>query len=168
MEGLLTTEARRSTPDRDVLIAQLSDHGPILLAAARVVTLDDEEARDIVQTTFEIALRQIGSLRDPTSLRSWLLRIEMREAFRVVRRLRRRRSREHAAALASEPDADAGVSLQVRAALETLPRRTRAAVVLHHLVGLSVRETAAALGVSDNTIKTQLKAGLERLRKEMS
>jgi DNA-directed RNA polymerase specialized sigma24 family protein len=30
-----------------------------------------------------------------------------------------------------------------------------------------VRETAAVLGVSENTIKTQLKTGLARLREEL-
>ena len=45
-----------------------------------------------------------------------------------------------------------------------LPPRTRAAVALHYLAGLSVRETAEALGVSENTIKSQVKTGLVRLR----
>ena len=48
-----------------------------------------------------------------------------------------------------------------------MPRRVRAAIALHYLEGYSVRETAAALGVSENTIKTQLKTGLSRLREEL-
>jgi RNA polymerase sigma-70 factor (ECF subfamily) len=43
----------------------------------------------------------------------------------------------------------------------------RAAITLHYLEGYSVHETAAVLRVSDNTIKTQLKTGLARLRKEL-
>ena len=75
---------------RDALVDELYAHGPVLLAAARVITLDDDEAQDLVQTTFEIALRHLGELRDPRALRAWLLRVQTREAFRVVRRLRRR------------------------------------------------------------------------------
>jgi DNA-directed RNA polymerase specialized sigma24 family protein len=59
---------------------------------------------------------------------------------------------------------DLAERIDVREALRALPQRTRAAVALHHLAGLSVRETADALGVSENTIKTQLKSGLETLR----
>ena len=59
---------------------------------------------------------------------------------------------------------DATDAIAVRRALSSLPRRMRAAVVLHHMAGLSVTETAAALGVSENTVKSQLKTGLARLR----
>lgn len=136
----------------------------MLLAAARVITLDDDEAKDLVQTTFEIALRRIDTLREPTALRAWLLRIETREAFRVVRRLRRVvRLDAHVRELAT-PDTAVGQRAEIEEALLTLPARTRAAVALHYLAGLSVRETADALGVSENTIKSQLKAGLVRLR----
>lgn len=73
----------------EVSVDALVAHGPVLLAAVRVITLDDDEAADIVQATFEIALHRLHTLRDPAALRAWLLRIATREAFRVVRRLRR-------------------------------------------------------------------------------
>jgi RNA polymerase sigma-70 factor (ECF subfamily) len=149
---------------RESALAALHEHGPMLLAAARVITLDDDEAKDLVQTTFEIALRKGDTLREPAALRAWLLRIETREAFRVVRRLRRVvRLDGHVTELAS-PGSDLAARADMRQALMTLPVRTRAAVALHHLAGLSVRETADALGVTENTIKSQLKSGLARLR----
>ena len=149
---------------REAAIEALQEHGPMLLATARLITLDDDEAQDLVQATFEIAIRRIDTLREPTALRGWLMRIETREAFRVVRRMRQVvRLEGHVRELAS-PEAGIGQRNEIREALLTLPVRTRAAVALHYLVGLSVRETADALGVSENTIKSQLKAGLLRLR----
>lgn len=149
---------------RESATEALHEHGPMLLATARVITLDDDEAKDLVQTTFEIALRKMDTLRDPAALRAWLIRIETREAFRVVRRLRRVvRLDAHARELAS-PGTDLAGRADMRQALAMLPARTRAAVALHHLAGLSVRQTAEALGVTENTIKSQLKTGLARLR----
>jgi len=149
---------------RELAIEALNEHGPTLLAAARVITLDDDEAKDLVQTTFEIALRRIDTLREPSALLAWLLRIETREAFLVVRRLRRVvRLDGHVRELVS-PGTDLAAGADMRQALMALPARTRAAVALHHLAGLSVRETADALGVTENTIKSQLKTGLARLR----
>ena len=149
----------------------LQAHAPLLLAAARAITLNEAEAQDLVQTTFEIALRHRDQLRSPEALRAWLLRIQSREAFRLVRRLRRLvpLSPGVAEVLVAGPDlaAAADEGMVVRRALATLPRRMRAAVVLHHLVGLSVAETSEALGVSENTTKTQVRVGLARLRKEL-
>ena len=141
----------------------LEREAPVLLAAARAMTLDDAEAEDLVQATFELALRHRSSLREPAALRGWLLAIQTREAFRLIRRLRRFvRFDPSVTEIAARDPADESVS--VRDALRTLSPRVRAAVVLHHMAGLPVAEVAAALGVSPNTVKTQLKVGLARLR----
>lgn len=152
---------------RDALVDELYAHGPVLLAAARVITLDDDEAQDLVQTTFEIALRHLGELRDPRALRAWLLRVQTREAFRVVRRLRRLVSLDGRVHEMPMVGTDAAQRIDVRDGLGRLPRRIRAAIALHYLAGLSVPETARALGVSENTVKSQLKTGLARLRKDL-
>jgi len=100
----------------------LSEHGPVLLAAARLITLNEAEAQDVVQVTFEIALRRGHTLRDPESLRAWLLVIEAREAVRRVRSMRRFLSfGPHVHDLASsEPGHDQ--SLALRDGLRALPR----------------------------------------------
>jgi RNA polymerase sigma factor (sigma-70 family) len=147
--------------------AALQAHGPLLLAAARAITLNEAEAQDLVQTTFEIALRHADDLRDPGALRAWLLRIQAREAFRLVRRLRRFVPAGGRVVEVAVQAADATDAVAVRRALGGLPRKMRAAVVLHHMAGLSVTETATALGVSENTVKSQLKTGLARLREAL-
>jgi RNA polymerase sigma factor (sigma-70 family) len=152
---------------REIAFEALQEHGPMLLAAARVITLDDDEAQDLVQTTFEIALRRMKMLRDPMALRAWLLRIETREALRVVRRLRRLVRLEGHVHELHAPGTDLAQRADMRQALVRLPIRIRAAVALHHLAGLSVRETAEALGVSENTIKSELRTGLARLREAL-
>lgn len=53
-------------------------------------------------------------------------------------------------------------------ALAVLPARMRAALVLHYYADLSVDEAAHALGTSRNTVKSQLREGLRRLRRELA
>ena len=55
----------------------------------------------------------------------------------------------------------------LRAALSKLSTRMRAAVVLHYLADLPVSDVARAMGISENTTKGHLKAGLARLREEL-
>jgi RNA polymerase sigma factor (sigma-70 family) len=146
---------------------ELAEHGALLLATARLITLDDAEAQDVVQATFEIALKRGHTLRDRGLLRAWLLTIATRQALRHVKRRRLFRSWvplvHDVAAVGPERDE----LMVLRTALRGLPPRVRAAIALHYLEGYSVRETAEAMGVSENTIKTQLKNGLARLRREL-
>jgi RNA polymerase sigma-70 factor, ECF subfamily len=147
--------------------AALEGQAPILLASARALLRNDADARDLVQTTLEIAARRLGELRDPSALRSWLLAIQVREAFRLRRRIARFiRLSPAVEELQASPGPDSDV-IALRAALPKLPPRARAAVVLHYLGGLSVAEVAAAMGISVNTTKGHLKAGLARLREEL-
>jgi RNA polymerase sigma-70 factor (sigma-E family) len=53
---------------------------------------------------------------------------------------------------------------ELRRALSTLPRRQRAVVVLRYYQDLSEIETAAVLGCSPGTVKSQAARGLSRLR----
>ena len=51
--------------------------------------------------------------------------------------------------------------------LDALPYKLREAVALRHVLGLSERETADALGVRPGTVKSRVSRGLERLRESM-
>jgi RNA polymerase sigma factor (sigma-70 family) len=53
---------------------------------------------------------------------------------------------------------------ELQVALQSLPARQRAAIVLRFLEGLSQRETAAALGCSDGTVKSQTSRALIKLK----
>ncbi len=59
---------------------------------------------------------------------------------------------------------DVDLALVVRRSLARLTTAQRAVVVLRHFDDLSERETAAALGVSVGTVKSQNAAALARLR----
>jgi RNA polymerase sigma-70 factor (ECF subfamily) len=147
--------------------AALEGQTPVLLASARALLRNEADARDLVQTTLEIASRRIGELRDPLALRPWLLAIQVREAFRLRRRLARFIHLAPAVLdIQGSPGPDSDM-IALRAALPKLPPRARAAVVLHYLGGLSVAEVARAMDISENTTKGHLNVGLVRLREEL-
>ncbi|NUR99080.1 MAG: SigE family RNA polymerase sigma factor [Kribbellaceae bacterium] len=58
---------------------------------------------------------------------------------------------------------DVAAVLDVRAALDRLPFRKRACVVLRHAFDLSEKDTAAALGISVGTVKSQTSKGMAEL-----
>lgn len=54
--------------------------------------------------------------------------------------------------------------LRIRAALDAVPPRQRAAVILRHYLGLSLEDTAGVLGCNVGTAKSQTSRGLAKLR----
>jgi len=115
--------------------------------------------------TMVSAWKRIGSLREPASLRPWLLRIATRHALS-----RRRSARPQQELLATLDPSSPGPDperIALRDALDRLPARMRAALSLHYYAGLTVEETSTALGISSNTVKYHLKTGLGRLREAL-
>ncbi|MFI8455404.1 SigE family RNA polymerase sigma factor [Kitasatospora sp. NPDC101447] len=62
---------------------------------------------------------------------------------------------------------DVAAVLDVRAALARLPFRKRACVVLRHAFDLSEKDTAAALGTSVGTVKSQTSKGMAELERAL-
>ena len=167
MGSLTASLARDLRGKRPEAIGQLLDaFGRELMGVAFLIVRDRGDAEEIVMDTLITAWRRAGDLRDDDALHAWLLRIATRHA------LSRRRRRRHAttplelakplaAASSGEPSSD---RLFMAEALEALPPRMRAAIALHHYVGLSVPQVAAAMDCSQNTVKSNLRDGMARLR----
>ena len=142
----------------------LDEYGRLLQGVAFHILRSHADAEEIVIDTMVTAWQRIGSLRDPGALRPWLLRIAVRHA--LARRRRKTVSSTPlldggSVAIVGEADSE---RLALADALDGLPPRMRACLSLHYHAGLTVAETADVLGISPNTVKFHLKAGLDRLR----
>jgi RNA polymerase sigma factor (sigma-70 family) len=164
MANLVDSTGADEAYARRELVEAVQREAPFLLAVARLLVPRASDAEDLVQETLERGVRMIGQLRDPAALRPWLVTIETREALRLRRQLRSFVTLSRPVVEIAQPGHDEDDRLAVRAALAQLSPRVRAVVVLHHMAGLSVGEVADALGTSENTVKTQLRIGLARLR----
>ena len=141
------------------------------LAAAIV---DAEAARDVTQETFLAAWSQLARLRRPDSFPGWLRRIcvnQCRNWLRTTRRRPRGPSLDEDPERARRvPDATPDFRGAVEArlvlapAFERLSADQRTVLGLHYSMGLSLSETAEAMGVSVGTAKSRLSAGLRVLR----
>jgi RNA polymerase sigma factor (sigma-70 family) len=150
-------------------------HSDIAQRTAYLITGSAAEAQDAAQDAFVAAWRAIPRFRAGDPLRPWLLRIVSNTARNRRRASGRRqgaelrladRSRSGGEAAASpEGSAEAAEGrARLLAALGALADRDREVVVLRHVVGLSVGETAAVLGCREGTVKSRLARALRRLR----
>lgn len=147
--------------------------GPVYRVCLRVLG-SVADAEDVAQESFVTAFRSLASYRGDGPLQAWLVRIATRQAFR--RRSRRRPTddldtvRERPTVATADPlhAALAGERRQaVRAAVAALNEPYREVVALRYFGELSLEEVAAATGRPLNTIKTQLRRGLQRLATRM-
>jgi len=137
---------------------------------------DREEARDIAQDTFVKALEGMGRFRERMPFRPWLYRIATNASIDHLRSARRNRQvalessaggddapvarvirMEPRASLRDGPE-QAAIDNELREvvhrAIDELPEKYKAVVVLHHMEGLSYTEVGKVLGVPGNTAKT--------------
>lgn len=145
--------------------------GPILRYATRLLG-DQTEAEDVAQETFLRLWQRAGAWEPRAKLSTWLHRIAHNLC---VDRLRQRRG-EDPAALERESTGDRPsgllrrkqVSAEVQAALNELPERQRAAVVLTHYQGMSNPEAAEVLEIGVDALESLLARGRRTLREQLA
>jgi RNA polymerase sigma-70 factor (sigma-E family) len=139
--------------------------GPVLLRAAYALTGDEHAAHDLVQGALAKAFTRWRHIR--TGPEQYVRRIIYNSHVSAWRRVRRREI--SVADPPERPAADAvdtstALRLALRDALQTLPPRQRAIVVLRFLEDMSVEETARILGCRVGTVGSQTTRALAKLR----
>ncbi|MEV6285078.1 SigE family RNA polymerase sigma factor [Kribbella sp. NPDC051770] len=145
----------------------VSDRYGALLSAAYALTRDRGLAEDLVQTTLAKCWRTWDTIYgdDPYAYVRQVLVNTCRAHWRVKKGKLEFPTEELPArpVLVDQYDRIERDEVLV-AALERLPGRMRAVVVLRYLVDLSEAETAAEVGCAVGTIKSQTSRALARLR----
>jgi RNA polymerase sigma-70 factor (ECF subfamily) len=151
--------------DAKALEQLMRTHNRRLFRVARSILGNDAEAEDALQEGYIRAYRKMASFRGQASLSTWLTRIVVNQA------LEGRRRRRHApeidgdieeiadtAEIGETPESLAMRS-QLRSLIETsidgLPETYRTVFIMRAVEGLSVEETADALGISEANTKTR-------------
>jgi RNA polymerase sigma-70 factor (ECF subfamily) len=151
-----------------------------------------EDAEDVTQETFLTALEHLDELRDEERFGAWLVQIATRHAFRVLEQ-RQRASLVSLETMTNEmADEDDGKPIShpefiadwrenpeellmraetrqlIEQALNELPEKYRLVFLLRDVEGLSVKETAEALGISEANVKVRLLRARLQLREKLT
>ncbi len=145
-----------------------------LFTLAVRLTGNEEDARDVVQDAYLRAWKGIGKFRGDAALSTWLYRITANCASTHLSRRRRTRTEpllpgfEPADARhEAQPEAMAETSLdlaEIARAVDDLPPKLRAVVVLRDVYGLPHEAIAEELGISLSAAKVRLHRARKRLR----
>jgi RNA polymerase sigma-70 factor (ECF subfamily) len=125
-----------------------------------------EAASDAVQDAF-VQLhrhwRRVSAYEEPVA---WLQRVATNRVANQRRGSHRQANlvEKLAGSIDAADEVDRAAKLDLLAAIAALPERQRLVVGLHHLTGMKVAEVAAALDVSEGTVKSQLHDARTNLR----
>ena len=169
MGGLaLADESVESTSDSR-LPGLFDAHHQRLYRLARRLVPSADDARDLVQETFLRVVRTSATIpAGHASEEAWLVRI----LVNLCRDQWRRRASRHRLMSQYSPGAMHVVASgetaliarrSVWQALETLPPRRRAAIVLYELEGVGIPQIATLLGISSVTVRWHLSLGRREL-----
>jgi RNA polymerase sigma-70 factor (sigma-E family) len=149
---------------------QLSDYitarWPALVRYATVVCGDPADGEELAQAALVRLTARWWLLRDRGNIDAYVRRSIVHGHLNLRQRLRNREERVASTPQPAVPDSTDQVSrgLDIRRALSALPPRQRAVLALRYLDDLSEAQTAAVLGCSVGTVKSQASKALATLR----
>jgi RNA polymerase sigma factor (sigma-70 family) len=171
--------ARVAAGEADAFAAVVEAHQERLLRLCERLLGDAEEARDAAQEVFLKTFRKAAELRPQGQLYTWLYRIAVNHCLNKLRRRRLVRFLRFEAE-PEEPDAptfdppDAGPDpateldarqrwRATRNAIAKLPDNQRTVLILARFEGLSYRQIAEVLGITEGAVESRLFRAMRRI-----
>lgn len=181
IESELSTESEQTLllglrDGEDSAFAEMVEKfGGRMLAVARRILCDEEDARDCVQDALILAARKIHEFEGRSKLATWLHRIVVNASLSQLRKRARRAEepieplmpnfdmmgcrieRPEASYLSLDEIIDkTSAHVAVRAAIDELPETYRLVLLLRDIEEFSVQETADLLELTSGAVKTRL------------
>jgi RNA polymerase sigma factor (sigma-70 family) len=166
-------ERYASGRDEGAFAALVSRYGRLVRSVCWRVLRHEQDADDAFQATFLVFASKAGSIRENTSVGSWLYGVAFRTAMNA-KRVRTRQAREERSA---GRRADAGpmsetalreIQFILDDEVSRLPEKYRAAFVLCCLEGKGRAEAAAQLGWKEGTVSGRLARARVELQRRLT
>ena len=171
--------------DREAIAQMVEEYSPSIYRMALRMLGNEQDAEDILQESFMKAIRALCNFEERSSLSTWLYRIAMNEILMLLGK-----QKQGFFSVDEEKDSEDGLQEPVEIvdwccmperelmnsearnhlneAVQELSPALRSVFVLRDIEGLSVRETADALDISDAAVKTRLLRARLHLRENLS
>jgi RNA polymerase sigma factor (sigma-70 family) len=142
--------------DRDLAMpdALFRAHGQAVFAVCLANTRNHHDAEDIMQAVFLKSIAKASSVREPASVRGWLMQVARRLCVDFHRK--RKPTEPLAAEPPTPPSQDEVRCQRLHEAIQKLPENYREAIVLYYLDGRKCSTVAASLGIAEPAVRQRL------------
>lgn len=152
-------------------------HNERIYRTARAILRDDTEAEDVMQQAYVNAYMHLQQFDGRAQFATWLTRIAVHEALARARRRSRYESIEASPVetfmpIQSGPDPERQafareLATLIESAVDRLSDGYREVFMLRQVQGLSTSETAQALDISEDVVKTRLSRARAALQRDL-
>ncbi len=152
----------------------LNQHYNLVYGLALSIVRDGAAAEDIAQEVWLAVWMNLGQLRNARVFPFWLRRIARNCALNWLRDERYRKALAEGPAQRAANNLDAGNPCRAAGrqeefqrllgAISALSPKLREAMTFHFLQGLSVADSAAALGITEHSMRKRIQMGCRRLQ----
>jgi RNA polymerase sigma-70 factor, ECF subfamily len=161
----------------------------MVYSLARRMLQNEQDAEDVTQQAFLSALEHLDSFREEASFKTWLLRIATHAALKVIRKRNGLNIVSLEGATEDSKDFDSiphpeyiadwrqspeqlvernETNRLLDEALALLDEKQRLVFLLRDVEGISVKETAGALGLTESNVKVRLLRARLQLREHLT
>jgi RNA polymerase sigma-70 factor, ECF subfamily len=145
----------------------ISEFAPRLLRAARLLITNTAEADELVCDTLAESFCCIRNFKQQSTLFTWLYGILLNKFYYRLRHIKRDSSLKNYLPSAEVVSHARGFfdRQELSDLLSHLSPEQREIILLKYLEGMKFKEISRALDIPENTVKTRLHRGMEKLRK---
>lgn len=149
-------------------------HNRAVYRAIRSLLRDEDEVEDVMQQAYLSAYARLDQFRGDARFGTWLVAVALNEARQRLRKAKLRAVADEegpAPRPAASPESEVAmreVVELIEREVERLPEGHRTVFLLREVEGLDTAETAAALGVSEDVVKTRLHRARALLRARLA
>ncbi|WP_423129773.1 RNA polymerase sigma factor [Gaoshiqia sp. Z1-71] len=170
-DRILFTEIKNQ--NKKVFEALFREYYPFLTRFAEGFVFNRQLAEDIVQNLFIYFWENARHLQLDSSIKSYFYQSVKNRCLNHLRDLQvydRHKLLYIEASLNSEDPSsweEIDISGQIHEAIESLPPQMKELFLMKYTQGTKTKDIAAAKGISENTVKTQLKRAKDKLREKL-
>jgi RNA polymerase sigma-70 factor (ECF subfamily) len=163
----------QTTPE--IFEAEAMRHIDELYRTARRITMNGDEAEDLVQETFMQAWKSFEQYEPGTNCRAWLYKImfnkfdhQRRKKFTAAKYFQEEDELTFLSAASKEPVPENLTDTQVLAAIDKLPDHYRSVVLLADVHEFDYKEVAQVLDIPIGTVMSRLSRARGQLRASLA
>ncbi len=146
---------------KEILLSEMKAYKSNMFRIANSILKNYADAEDAVSESFLIAYTNFHSLRDIEKFKSWIIKILVRECYKLQKKRRRFSDYKKMPEIGVMDNYATGELWEIVSRLDT---KFRTIIILFYYEDMDIKTIANSLSLSQGTVKSRLSRGREKLR----